>query len=259
MTIALTNKDLAPERQAHIAELVREHGTMRVDALSRELGVSAATVRRDLEALERKGLIRRVHGGAMSSTGRLEEPLFDDKTDIAPAEKRRIAERAAQYVKSGDTVYLDGGSTILELARLLKERTDITIVTNSLRAAVELSHSDMRVIVVGGELRPRSQTIVGPLTRTLLDELHFDVAFMGTIGMSLKEGLTTTDPGEAFTKQQVMQHADQIVLLCHSQKIGKVSFARAGDISTVNVVLTDSGVEAATRRELEKRTHLVVV
>jgi DeoR/GlpR family transcriptional regulator of sugar metabolism len=184
---------------------------------------------------------------------RLDEPLFADKRSLAAREKRRIAEVAAAMVAAGDTIYLDGGSTVLELARLLRDRTNLTVVTNSLQAALELSGRGPRLIVIGGELRRLSQTLVGPLTRLVLGELHLDKAFMGTIGFALEEGLTTTDPSEAFTKQLVMRQARQVILLADSSKAGKVSFARAGSWDEVHVVVTDRQVDGAFARELAKK------
>ncbi|HXE42606.1 MAG TPA: hypothetical protein VN516_06240, partial [Candidatus Baltobacteraceae bacterium] len=181
-----------------------------------------------------------------------EEPLFDDKASIAAREKHRIAEAALEFIENGDTIYLDGGSTVLEFARLLRERTNITVVTNSLRAAIELSGRGPRLILIGGELRRLSQTMVGPLTRFALQELHVDKAFMGTIGFTLAEGLTTTDPSEAFTKEFVMSHARQVILLADSAKAGKVSFARAGKIENVHVLITDKQLEKNFAKELTK-------
>ena len=188
-----------------------------------------------------------------STGGRLDEPLFDDKTSVAAAEKRRIAEAAAKYVKPNDTIYLDGGSTVLELARLLKDRSNITIVTNSLRAAVELAGRGPRLILVGGELRRLAQTTVGPLTRFMIQELHVDKAFMGTIGLSLDEGLTTTDPTEAYTKELVMKHAREVILLADSSKAHKISFTRAGRLENVLVLITDSLFDRKLAKELRKR------
>jgi DeoR/GlpR family transcriptional regulator of sugar metabolism len=251
-------KALAPQRWNDLRALIRDNGVIRVEDLCRRLGVSAATVRRDLDQLERSGVIRRVHGGAVSVESRLEEPLFDDKTSLAAREKRRIAEAALALIEPGDTLYLDGGSTVLELARLLRERTHLTVVTNSLRAAHELAGRGPRLIVIGGELRRLSQTLVGPLTRLVLDALHLDKAFMGTIGFALAEGLTTTDPSEAFTKQLVMGQARQVILLADSSKAGKVSFASAGRWEGVHVVITDKQLEKCFARELLNRGIKVV-
>jgi DeoR/GlpR family transcriptional regulator of sugar metabolism len=249
----IEQKDLAPQRWNNLRALLRQSGVLRVEDLSRQLNVSAATVRRDLDQLERNGAIRRVHGGAVSVESRLEEPLFDDKTSIAAREKRRIAEAAAALVEAGDTIYLDGGSTVLELARLLRDRSQLTVVTNSLQAAHELAGRGPRLIVIGGELRRLSQTLVGPLTRLLLTELHLDKAFMGTIGFSIKEGLTTTEPSEAFTKEIVMGQARQVIVLADSGKAGKVSFACAGRWEKVHVVITDKQVSQDFVKEFHQR------
>ena len=253
-----SSKDLAPARQARLRELVRQSGAARVDDICRQLGISPATVRRDLEELEARGQLRRVHGGAVSVESRLEEPLFDDKTSLAAREKGRIAEQAARLVKAGDTVYLDGGSTVLELARRLAERTDITVVTNSLRAAIELSGRGPRLLLTGGELRRLSETMVGPLTAGLLEQLHFDIAFMGTMGLTVAEGLTTSDPGEAFTKRLAMRRAQRVVLLADSGKVGQVSFAQAGRVEDLHLFITDKGLKPELARGLRKRGVQVV-
>lgn len=245
-------KDLAPERHDRIATLVHQQGAVRVDELSREIGVSAATIRRDLESLEQQGRVRRVHGGAVRIDSRLDELIFEDKTTVATREKQRIAEKALTLVREGETVYLDGGSTLLEVARLLRDRPDVTVVTNSLRAASELAGQGPRLILAGGELRRRSQTLVGSLTRRLLETLHVDKAFMGTMGMTLEEGLTTTDPNEAFTKELIMQRAEQVVLLMDSSKAGKVSFAHAGAIDDVDVIISDSAFPTKLARPIKK-------
>lgn len=254
----LTAKQLAPERVDRLREFVRDHRVARVNELCERLRVSPATVRRDLEQLERSGELRRVHGGAVSVESRLEEPLFDDKASIATREKYRIARAALAFVRPEDTIFLDGGSTVLELARQLRDRTRLTVVTNSLRAAQELAGRGPRLILVGGELRRLSQTMVGPMTRLTLQELHVDKAFMGTIGLALQEGLTTTDPSEAYTKALVMEQAREVFLLSDSSKIGKVSFARSGRLERVRVLITDRSVDRGVARELARRGVRVV-
>jgi len=242
-----------------LRELIRDRQVVRVDDLCRQLKVSPATIRRDLGELEAQGEIRRVYGGAVSMQSKLDEPLFDDKASIAAREKHRIAQAAVKYVNSGDTIYLDGGSTVLELARLLRDRLNVTVLTNSLRAAVELAEaSGLRLILIGGELRRLSQTLVGPLTGCVLRELHLDKAFMGTIGLSLEDGLTTTDPSEAYTKELVMRCAREVYLLVDSSKVGTVSFTRAGRLQDLSAVFTDNRIDRKVVRELKKRGINVV-
>jgi DeoR/GlpR family transcriptional regulator of sugar metabolism len=248
----LPEKALAAERLDRLRDLVRARRVVRLQELCREAGVSTATARRDLAELEKRGELRRVHGGAVSVGSRLDEPLFDDKTALAAREKQRIAAAALARIQPGETVYLDGGSTVLALARLLRDRTNVTVVTNSLRAASELSGAGPRLILVGGELRRLSQTVVGPLTRAVLEELHVDRAFMGTMGFAA-EGLTTTDAGEAFTKELVMRRAREVVLLADSSKAGKILFARAGRLEQVQLLITDKQLAPEWARELAKR------
>ncbi len=252
------SRDLAPERWEQLRGILGQDRVVRVEELTQQLGVSAATIRRDLGELERLGELRRVYGGAVSTGGRLDEPLFDDKTSVAASEKRRIAQAALGFVKPNDTIYLDGGSTVLELARLLKDRSNVTVVTNSLRAAAELAGRGPRLILVGGELRRLAQTTVGPLTRFIIRELHVDKAFMGTIGLSLAEGLTTTDPTEAYTKELVMEHAREVILLADSSKAHKISFTRAGRLEEVQVLITDGKFDRKLARDLRKRGVEVV-
>jgi len=231
---------LAAERLENIRRFLKNHGVARVDELCAELGVSAATVRRDLGQLDRRGHIRRVHGGAVCVEPRLEEPVFDDKATIAAAEKQRIAVAALRLVKPRDSVFLDGGSTVLAFARLLDGMDRLTVVTNSLRVAGLFSGSGPRTILVGGELRRLSQTFVGSLTEPLIDKIRVDTAFMGTIGLEVQGGMTTTDPREGYTKGLVMSRARRVVLLADSSKIGKVSFVRFGRLADVDVLVTDS-------------------
>jgi len=252
-------KDLAPQRLEQLRGIIGQDRVVRVEQLTEQLGVSSATVRRDLGELEKLGEVRRVYGGAVSTGGRLDEPLFDDKTSVAAEEKRRIAEAALRFIKPNETIYLDGGSTLLELARLLKDRSNLTVVTNSLRAAVELAGRGPRLILVGGELRRLAQTTVGPLTRHILDELHVDKAFMGTIGLSLDEGLTTTDPTEAYTKELVMEHAREVILLADSTKAHKISFTRAGQLDKVRTLITDSLFDRKFAQQLKRRGMEVVI
>lgn len=244
-------KVLAAERLDRVREAVREARVIRVEDLCRRLDVSVATVRRDLLALEARGEIRRVHGGAVSVDSRLEEPRFDDKADMASREKTRIAEAALRRVTDGSTVYLDGGSTVLALARALRTRTDVTVTTNSLRAAMELSGQGPRTLLIGGELRRLSQTLVGPLSKHVLDALRFDIAFMGAMGVGADGAITTTDPAEAFTKDAVMHCATKVILLADRSKLGKVSFARAGRMEQVDELITDRGVGRNWKRAMK--------
>jgi DeoR/GlpR family transcriptional regulator of sugar metabolism len=250
--------DLAARRRQRLGLIVESRGAVRLDELSAALGVSPATVRRDLNALAATGRLRRVHGGAVAADLRLDEPHFDVKASAAAAQKERIAARAVELLAPDDTVYLDSGSTVLAVARLLHGWSRLTVVTNSLPAAAELVGRGPRLIVIGGELRATSRALVGPLTQLVLDELHVDRALMGTFAWSLEDGLTTTDPAEAFTKQLVLSRAREVVLLADSTKTGTRSFVRAGRLDDVDVLVTDGGIDERTVRTLTRRGIRVI-
>lgn len=244
--------DLAPMRMERILDHLRRRRFARVNDLCSELGASPATVRRDLGSLERDGKLRRLHGGAMLAEGHLHEPAFDDKAAVSAPEKERIARAALRFVNPNDTVFLDGGSTILALAGLLAAQSDVTIVTNSLRVASALAAGGPRLILVGGELRRHSQTFVGPLTRHMLDELRVDKAFMGTMGIT-PDGLSTTDPREAFTKEIVMRRASQAILLADHTKLDAASFVRFASCDDIDVLITDRRAPHKSVQDLRRR------
>lgn len=249
----------APERQERLRQIVRSRRAVRVEDLRSELGVSVATIRRDLDLLEEAGELRRVHGGAVSVDGRPVESRFEAKAAEHATAKGRIARRAAELVEPGETLYLDSGSTCLELARTLGGRSDLTVVSNSLPAIAELAARGTRVVALGGEVRPLSQALVGPLTRLLLDELFVDRAFLGTFGLSLEAGLTTSDPAEAYTKELVLSHARQAILLADASKLGTRSFAHAGRLDQLDILITDAGLDERAMDAFERAGVRVLV
>lgn len=230
---------LPTERENRILELLSGTQVRSVHELAEALSVSMATLRRDLADLERRHLLTRVHGGATLAPVRREEPLFAAKETENRDAKERIARAALALVEEHDTIYLDGGSTVLMLARLLPPHRDLTVVTNSLMAAASLMEAGHRLIVVGGEYRALARTLVGPLTAHVIKAINVNKAFMGTIGLTVDEGITTTDVNEAFTKEQIMKRATQVILLADHSKIGVPSFTCSGSIEDIDILITD--------------------
>lgn len=256
--MAVTGRMLVSERESRILELLSGTQGRSIHELAEALAVSVATVRRDLAAMEQARVLTRVRGGATLALARRVEPLFADKETQNRDAKERIARTAFGLVEDHDTVYLDGGSTVLMLARLLLQRRDLTVVTNSLMAASALMEAGHRLILVGGEYRALARTLVGPLTAHVVKALNVNKAFMGTIGLTVGEGMTTTDVNEAFTKEQIMKRANQVILLADHTKIGVPSFARSGSIEDIDVLVTDR-IDASFRSELEAQGIEVVV
>ena len=247
------SRQLAAQRRAQLRSIVESRRGARLDELSAMLGVSPATVRRDLDQLTGEGRLLRVHGGAVAIDERPREVVFDLKASKAAEEKERIAARAVQLLSPDDTIYLDSGSTLLAVARLLHSWDRLTVVTNSLPVAVELVDQAPQVIMIGGQLRSPSQALVGPLTQLLLDKISVDRALVGTFALSMESGLMTTDPLEAYTKELVLGRARQVILLADSSKVGTRSLVHVGHLEAIDIFVTDAGIDEAAAHSLTER------
>ena len=231
------------ERLNAILERVGKDGSVDVKALAAKLGVSGATVRRDLQELSRSQLLVRTHGGALANDAA--PPLSETPHH---AEKRRIGQAAARLVEDNAVVGLTGGSTALELARALVGRRGITVVTNAINIAAELvGRPGLRLVVIGGIVR-QSYELVGPAAEAMLANYHLDIAFIGVDGLTPEEGLTTHDEMEAQTDSTFLHRARRNVVIADSSKIGQVTFARISPLTGVDDIVTDRGASAEQLR-----------
>ena len=239
-----------PERFSVILETLASDGTVEVTPLVERLGVSAATVRRDLQLLEGQRLLARTHGGAVAHDVLYELPLRY-KAARHQAEKKRIAAEAATRVEDGAVVGLTGGTTTTEVARAITDRRGITVVTNALNIAGELAiRGDLKLVVTGGTARPESYELVGPVAEQALERLNLDVAFVGVDGISLEAGLTTHHEIEAHTNRTMIERARHVVVVADSSKLGRVAFAEICRLDAADELITDESAPAATIAEL---------
>ncbi len=242
----------AAERQQRILAIARAQGRVEVTQASDDLGVSPETVRRDLTALERHGVLRRVHGGAIPVERLGFEPSVAARAERFVAEKERIAKAAIDQLPDEGTVLLDSGTTTLRLAELLPRDRELTVVTNSLPAAQALAtNSAIGLYLLGGRLRPRTQAAVGEWLTSALAELTIDVAFLGTNGLSVDRGLTTPDPTEALAKRAMVQAARRSVVVTDSSKVGVVQFSRFAAFEDIATIITDTGLDVETAQLIE--------
>lgn len=231
------------ERKAAIVEYVQKNLRASIDELAMKYSVSKSTIRRDLMELENNKLIKRTHGGAISMEVVSFEPTFTEKESRYAQEKELIAQKAVEFIQDGDTIIMDAGTTTFLMSKHLKSFSDLTVVTNSIMIAQELLNcSKIEVIVVGGSLRKSTQALVGPLTDEALEKIHVDTCFIATNGLDIREGLTTPNITEATTKRRMMDSAKSIVLLADHTKIGKVSFAKFGNISEIDQFIVDDKI-----------------
>ncbi|MFB7621027.1 DeoR/GlpR family DNA-binding transcription regulator [Kitasatospora sp. NPDC056181] len=241
---------LKADRIARILSCITHEGSANVHALAELLGVSGATVRRDLQELHGRGLLNRTRGGAVTGAVNLELPLRH-RREKHPEEKRRIAARAALLVPDGAVVGLTGGTTTGELARVLAGRRDTTIVTNAVNIAADLVvRPEVRLVVIGGIARTTSYELVGPAAERMLAQYHLDIAFIGVDGLTAREGCTTHDEMEAQTDRAFLRSSARSVVLADSSKIGRVTFAEICPLAQVHDVVTDDGLGVVREREL---------
>lgn len=252
----------AEERQQAIADLVARRGSLSVNALAVEYAVTTETVRRDLSVLERAGILRRVHGGAVPAASLTSlEPKVGER-DLAHAdEKDRIARRAVDLLPgSGGSILLDAGTTTARLAMMLPRDLRLTVITNAVPIATRLAGSpSVALHLLPGQVRPTTHAAVGEDTVEALGRLRVDVAFLGTNGLSVGHGLTTPDYAEAAAKRAIVASAHRVVVLVDSSKIGREHTVRFAGIADIDVVVTDNGITARDRDELERLGVEVVV
>jgi DeoR family fructose operon transcriptional repressor len=239
------------ERQEAILAEISRKGRASVAALAERFAVVGETIRRDLAELERRGVIRRVHGGAIPAEKVTFEPPIEDRASRMTAEKERIAMAALSELPAEGSIFIEAGSTPSYLANALPSDRALTVVTNGGYIANALArHDNLTVLSVGGRVRPRSLACVDDWALDVLSGLHVDVAFLGTNGISAGAGLTTPDLAEAAVKRATLTIAARTVLLADHSKVGMVTMARYGELTQIDLLITDSGLPIEDMRDL---------
>lgn len=249
----------AEERKIQIVELVNSRKKATVQELCDHFKVSSATIRNDLRDLERQNQLIRTHGGALIKSQTGHEVRIDKRDVQRPQEKQRIAKAAIKLIEDGDSIVLDTGTTTYELALLLKQRRDLTVVTNDLKIALLLEQYDgINVLVLGGILRRHFHSTVGDAGKKMLFELSVDKAFMGANSISATEGGSTPDISTAETKRAMISIASQVVLLCDSDKVNRRSFAKFAEPQQIDALVTDA-MEAELREQFGQNDIEVIL
>jgi DeoR/GlpR family transcriptional regulator of sugar metabolism len=253
---------LARQRQAFILERVREVGAVRVAELVRELGVSDMTVRRDLEILDDRGLLEKVHGGATSIVGHaLFEPGFAAKSSLQQAEKDAIADAAAALVEPGMAIGVSAGTTTYALAQRLADVPGLTVVTNSIRVADvlhQVGRTDQTIVLTGG-VRTPSEALVGPFAVAALRTVHMDLVFVGVHGMDPHSGFTCPNLLEADTDRALIEAGRRLVVVADHSKWGVIGISSIARLDQVDVLITDAGLDMDARLALAAEVRQLIV
>ncbi len=249
----------AAERQQRILAEARGAGRVEVAALADSLAVTPETIRRDLTALERRGSIRRVHGGAIPVERLETEPSLQARSSLRVGVKRRIAARILDEIPTGGTVLLDAGSTTQAIIDLLPLDAELTIITNSIPAAAALANRPgIDLYVLGGRVRGVTAAAVGDWAARALAGVVVDVAVVGTNGISAARGLTTPDQAEADIKRAMVKAARRVIVATDSSKAGDDHLHRFAELSDVDLVVTDADLSDEVAEELREAGPEVV-
>lgn len=253
----------APERHQTILDAARDAGRVEVTALADLLDVTPETIRRDLTVLERRGVLRRVHGGAIPVERLGAELAVPERQDVAGPEKDRIARAALAELPDGGTLLLDAGTTTARLAELLPTDRELVVVTHALPIAQVIAQAmatrpNVTLHVVGGTVRGRTLAAVGVWAERALAEVFADVCFLGTNALTVEHGLTTPDLAEAAVKRCLISSARRTVVLADHTKFGRDDFAHVADLEAVDTVITDSATDPEILGDVEAAGPRVV-
>ena len=244
---------LPAERRQRILESLRSDSAIRVAVLSDRLGVSSMTIRRDLDLLERKGLVERTHGGALlRRTRALGEFRYRASASKHPQLKRRIARQAADMIDSGEVVFLGEGTTAALLMRHLDPGLRCRVFSNNIGAIFEAADKAAELVLLGGVYQPASQALAGPVTLDMISQVLAAKTFLSADGLSLAEGVTTQTHAIAVTDRHMIRHTrGQVVLMADHTKIGRVGDYVIAEAARIDVLITDGGAAPDFRQHLE--------
>lgn len=249
----------AEERRNAIVEMINKQKKATVQELCDKYTASPGTIRTDLQVLEDNGLLKRTHGGAISINRSSFEQTTVEKDILHFDEKKSVARAAVNLIDDGDTIVIDTGTTLMELAKLLYQKKNLTVVTNDLKIAMELDKFDsITVNMIGGTVRHNYQCTYGPQAIEDLSNIYVDKTFLATNGFSIEAGITTPDISTAEIKKQFIKIAGETHLLCDSSKFGRICFKKIADISDLKSVITDRKANPEQIRQIQDQgVHVI--
>lgn len=231
------------ERYDQILAILKVKKKVTVDKLVKELFVSPATIRRDLEAMSKAGLLKRIHGGAILFDSSNEESSLFVREEIMKKEKHEVCEKCVNLIKSNQSLFIDSSSTVSHLIPLLNQFKSLTLVTNGLSSALLIKNStNFRVFVPGGYIQSQSNSVLGHTTASQLSSIYVDLCIISCAGFDIERGITEASIEQSEVKRTMMKNATKSVLLIDSSKFGKVFISKIADISDIDVIITDNKI-----------------
>ena len=248
---------IVEERRQKVIDLVSERGFIALGDLAKELQASESTIRRDLDYLDQQGFVKRTHGGAVFQGGEHVLPALEERAQRELEEKRQIAQAAAARIRDGDAILLDGGTTTLEVARLLVGRP-LQIVTNSLPIAnLFASSRETDLVILGGYVYPKTGVALGPSTVRMMDDVHAQQTILSVGGITAK-GLFNSNLLLVETERAMMRCADEVIVVADHTKIGRQALAFLCELREIDTLIVDAKISAEQRRIIDPDVRLLV-
>lgn len=249
----------AIERKRYILNELQRNGSVVITDLAERIQVSSMTIRRDLNAMAEDGMVTLEHGGAVLNNGSLFERNMSFKSEINATEKQRIAAKCMEYINEGDSIFLDAGTTPNEVAVLLRGKRNISVLTHSLMVANTTANMrNIKLIMCPGEFRENSMAFLGPLTDDFIQHFQIDTLFLSLEGIDLNDGLSVVDVQDGHTKKVLVEKAKRVICIADHSKFNKSFFYKIAPVADVDLVVTDTGLDAATQ-ELFRQNNVPLV
>nr|WP_259445533.1 DeoR/GlpR family DNA-binding transcription regulator [Paenibacillus lautus] len=247
------------ERQKKILELLTIRKVLKITELTEELNVSVDTLRRDLNTLTKQGRIEKIYGGVKLVESRFGESSMDERMVSQLEEKDRIARKCGEFVHDGDCIYIDSGSTTYQMAKYVKHRKKLTVVTNSLPVAIELMDSDVELIMIGGKIRREEQSVVAYEYIFNFHELNVLKAFICCSGITIEKGISDYNLEEAITRKKMIELSKEVVVMADSTKFGKDVTISIASLDKIDTIVTDANVHASFIPKFKKTNTTLVI
>lgn len=258
------NTKMPEKRKLEIESLLQKEKVVTINKISELFKVSYLTARKDIEKLEKEGIVRKVHGGAILNERFEPEAVFEKQKGLFKDEKDRIAREASKRIKDGDFIILESGSTGLELVKYLKNFKNIKVATAGIPILIELwelskSNKDIETYACGGLIRPEVSTFVGSHAMDFFREVNVDLAFVGALAVSTDKGISTATYFDADIHRAIIKSAKKVILLCDSSKFETYSYINVTPLSKIDEIITDSGIKKEALKKLEKSKLKVTI
>jgi DeoR/GlpR family transcriptional regulator of sugar metabolism len=247
------------ERQRKIIDILMIKKTAKITDLAEELNVSIDTLRRDLNLLTKQEKIEKVYGGVKLVESTFGESTIDERMISSLKEKESIAQTCSEYIRDGDCIFLDSGSTTYQIAKYIKNKNRLTVVTNSIPVILELMNSDVEVIIIGGKVRKNEKSVVTYDYLFNFNELNISKAFICASGITADKGISDYNLEEAITRKKIIELSKEVYVATDHSKFGKDVTVSVSSLKNINFIVTDQYLDEKYRKEFKKTDTMIII